>query len=177
MGGRKVPPITNQPWHTTLFPCLWHGTQLLFNILHMALLNPFQTDIIPDIHIVWFLSTLSTDINSLAVPQFFAVSLGIGFHFLWCGVRKHMRDMSRNLGCKHTKIGISYYPPPPRAANEQPGINGFQLLYTGHWVMVVILNGPLMPRCVCSSVKPWLGSWLGSVRLKSNSCKVILYLD
>lgn len=71
MGGRKVPPITNQPWHTTLSPCLWHGTQLLLNILHMALLNPLQTDIIPDMHIVCFLSTLSTDINSMAVPHFF----------------------------------------------------------------------------------------------------------
>lgn len=175
MGGRKVPPITNQPWHTTLSPCLWHGTQLLLNILHMALLNPLQTDIIPDIHIVCFLSTLSTDINSMAV---FAESLGIRFHFLWCGARKLMKDMSRNLGCKRTEIGISYYffspPPPPRAANEQSGMNGFQLLYAGDWVMVVILNGPLRPRCVCSSVKPWLGSWLGSVWLKSNSCKVIL---
>lgn len=114
MGGRKVSPITNQPWHTTLSPCLWHGTQLLLNILHMALLNPLQTDIIPDIHIVCFLSTLSTDINSMAV---FAESLGIRFHFLWCGARKLMKDMSRNLGCKRTEIGISYYffSPPPQS--------------------------------------------------------------
>lgn len=93
------------------------------------------------------------------------------------GPENSWRTWAGTWGASVQKLAfLTISSPPPRAANEQSGMNGFQLLCAGDWVMVVILNGPLRPRCVCSSVKPWLGSWLGSVWLKSNSCKVILQL-
>lgn len=86
------------------------------------------------------------------------MSPGTRFPFQWVVARKHVKDISGNLGCKHRKVVI-FHPPPPtkkkgwkKASSEQPSINGFQLLYAGDWVMVLVLYGPFSPRCVSAAV-------------------------
>lgn len=113
-----------------------------------------QTQVIPHMLMMCFLAILCAVINySVAVPCFvlFFLLCHQVYGFTSCGLRPE------NTWGEWVKTGISknwhfLFPlSPPQPPMERPGVNGFQLLEAGGWVMGVLLYGPLWARCVSAA--------------------------
>lgn len=135
------------------FPLTQHTTP---NTFHIHLLYPLQQDLIPNIHMICFLSILCTAINnSTAAPSLFCCVIRQKFSLPVVRGQKIFGDWSLNLGCEHIKIGVSHCFSPSRASSGAGQHKWLPAAVSRSWS-----NGcdaiwsSQAQMCICSAVRP-----------------------